>query len=51
MLIDFRFTSTEFRHKPTRVNVCDGMCCACAADGAIDAYRAAAVAARDASPG
>ena len=38
-------------HSPTRVKVCDGMCSACAADGAIPAYRWAAARALPASAG
>ena len=35
--IERRFVPTEASHCPTRVKVCDGMCSACAADGAMRA--------------
>jgi hypothetical protein len=43
--------ATDSFQSPTRVNVCDGMWSACAADGAISAYRRAAALALSASAG
>ena len=48
---DSMFVSIDSCQRPTRVKVCDGMCRACGADGAMSAYRFAASSARDASAG
>jgi hypothetical protein len=36
---DAVFAATESLHAPTRVKMCEGMCWACAAAGAILLYR------------
>jgi hypothetical protein len=45
------FASIDCCHSPTRVKVCDGMCRAWGADGAMSAYALAAPSARGASAG
>ena len=49
--MDLRLVLTDSFQRPTRVKVCEGMCNACAADGAIVAYRSAAAFACGASAG
>jgi hypothetical protein len=43
--------ATDSFHRPTRVNVWDGMWSACGTDGAMSAYARAAGSARSASAG
>ena len=49
--IERRFVAIDSFQWPMRVKVWDGMCSACAADGAMSAYRSAAILARSASAG
>ena len=44
-----RFDAIESSQYPRRVKICEGMCSACGADGAIFAYSRAAVSPRGAS--